>query len=239
MISVTRLSSSFTSFWQELLPTGDAFVRRMNLDKQRFCVPLDSKVQAARRALVNEMGFQMFKLSLGSGFSLDQTRYTTEELTQIYLQAWRSLQMSHWFRDSDASDLDEIERAETVEIARRLRHFFRELHSGKAPQLSVVFPGCGFVDNSEGDVLIEQTLYEIKAGDRSFRLIDIRQVLVYLAMNQSANYYDINKVGFLNPRLGVCYSLDVEELVVRVAGTSSVELFSDIVYFVSGSGVSR
>jgi hypothetical protein len=211
----------------------------MNLDKQRYYVPLDSKVQAARRALVNEMGFQMFRLSLGNGSSLDQTRYTTEELTQIYLQAWKSLQMSHWFRGSDASQPDEIERGEIVDIARRLRHFFRKQHSGKALQLSLVFPGCGFVDDSEGDVLVEQTLYEIKAGDRSFRLADVRQVLVYLAMNQSANCYNINKVGFLNPRLGVCYSLDVEELVHRVAGKSSVELLSDIVYFVSSSGVSR
>lgn len=239
MISGIKLASSFTSFWQELLPTGDAFVRRMNLNKERFVVPLGSEVEAARRALVNEMGFTMFKFSISDGLSLDRTQHTKEELGRIYLHAWETVQRAHWFVDSEVNQLDETERGEVIEIARRLRHFFREFHSGKTIALSPGFPGCGFVDNCVGDVLVEQTLYEVKAGERTFRLVDIRQILVYLALNQSSRCYEINRVGFLNPRMGVFYSLDVDELVIRVAGRPSVELLSDIIYFMSSGGLSR
>jgi len=239
MISGIKLASSFTSFWQELLPTGEAFVRRMNLDKERFDVPLDSKIEAARHALVNEMAFITFKLSLSNGFSLDRIQYSKKELSQIYLYAWQSVQRSHWFIGSEADQPNDIERDEIIEIARRLRYFFREFHSSKTLTLSPSFPGCGFVDDCEGDVFVEQALYEIKAGERTFRLVDVKQILVYLALNQCSKHYEINRVGFLNPRMGVFYSLDVEELVLRLAGKSSVELLSDIVYFVSSSGVSR
>jgi hypothetical protein len=57
MISEKRLSSSFTSFWQELLPSGEAVLRKINLERKRYCPPLDSKVDASRRDLVSEIGF--------------------------------------------------------------------------------------------------------------------------------------------------------------------------------------
>ena len=239
MISGTRFASSYTSLWQELLPTGEAFVRRMNLDRERFVAPLDSRVEATRRALVNEVGFTMFKLSMSEGLSLGRTQYAKEDIDRIYLQAWETVQRSQWFVGLEVDQPNETEYDEVIEIARRLRNFFRGFHSGKNITLSPDFPGCGFVDDCVGDVLAEQTLYEVKSGERTFRLVDVRQVLIYLALNQSSKCYGINKVGFLNPRMGLFHSLDVDDLVFRVAGKSSVELFSDIVYFVSSSGVSR
>lgn len=101
------------------------------------------------------------------------------------------------------------------------------------------FPGCGFVDESEGDLLIGNTLYEIKSADRNFRLVDFRQVLVYLALNTSARTYDIRSVGLINPRTGDYFEIKVDEFARSISGKHSTELFSEVISFVSGGGVSR
>src|SRR6266404_7727905 len=84
--------------------------------------------------------------------------------------------------------------------------------------VSPLFPGCGFVDESEGDLLVGNTLYEIKSADRNFRLVDFRQILVYLALNTSARTYDIHNVGLINPRTGVYFEIKVDEFARSLSG---------------------
>ncbi len=91
-------------------------------------------------------------------------------------------------------------RHDAIAIASRLHVFFE----GKAESTIIKprFPGCGWVNEAEGDVLDRNTLFEVKAGERPFRLADIRQVLCYCALDFSAKTYGINEVSVINPRLG-------------------------------------
>ena len=85
----------------------------------------------------------------------------------------------------------------------------------------------------KADVLFGETLYDIKAGDRDFRLVDVRQLITYCALNHAVSNYTINKVGVVNPRLGVFFNVGVDELVEGMTGTSAVELFEEITTFLS------
>jgi hypothetical protein len=101
------------------------------------------------------------------------------------------------------------------------------------------FAGCGFLNPCVGDVLIGDALYEVKAGDRRFRSTDIRQLLTYCALNYAAGTCTIKKAGCVNPRRGTYFILELDAIAYAMAGKSSSELFSDIIYYVSSGGVSR
>lgn len=101
------------------------------------------------------------------------------------------------------------------------------------------FPGCGFVDESQGDILVGNTLYEIKSAARTFRLVDFRQLLVYLALNISSQTYEISNIGLFNPRTGDYVEIAVQEFAQSISGKHATELFAEIVAFLSSGGISR
>jgi hypothetical protein len=95
-----------------------------------------------------------------------------------------------------------------------------------------VFPGCGFIDTCRGDVLVCKTLFEVKAGDRLFRSIDVRQLVTYAALNLVSRQHKIHKVGLFNPRVGI-------RAAVEVSGKDAITLLSEIVVAISSGETSR
>jgi hypothetical protein len=61
-------------------------------------------------------------------------------------------------------------------------------------------------------------------ADRNLRSIDLRQVLIYAALNHESEQYDIANISVLNPRRGLEYSFTLEEFADRVARQPSSEL---------------
>ncbi len=122
--------------------------------------------------------------------------------------------------------------AEALILATALLSFFRS-HSWRIFITTPFFPGCGWLDDAEGDVLANETLIEIKAGDRLFRGIDLRQILCYCALNFSAKSYEIEGICLLNPRSGTYFGDDLEHLCQQTAGTSATNVLGEIVNYVS------
>jgi hypothetical protein len=125
-------------------------------------------------------------------------------------------------------------------IQESLLSFVRQRSS---PALRVTFEpnfaGCGFLNPCVGDILIGHELYEVKAGDRRFRSTDLRQLMTYCALNYAAGTCTVTKAGCVNPRRGTYFVLELDAIAYELAGKSSSELFSDIIYHVSSGGVSR
>jgi hypothetical protein len=62
MISERKFANSYASLWNQLLPTADAFVRRMNLASERFSRPIVAvSKDRDKRAVINELAFRLFK----------------------------------------------------------------------------------------------------------------------------------------------------------------------------------
>jgi hypothetical protein len=135
--------------------------------------------------------------------------------------------------------INDAEKKEAIVLMRRLNDFFAKKHSNIQLILSPIFPGCGKIDDCEGDVLVSTVLYEIKAGDRNFRLIDIKQVLTYCALNYAVQRYKIEKIGLINPRKGVFFLQPLDQLARGLAGTTPSQILSDIMDFISQSFSSR
>jgi hypothetical protein len=90
-----------------------------------------------------------------------------------------------------------------------------------------------------GDVYCSNTLYEIKAGERLFRSIDVRQLLTYAALNKADPCRTLTDIGLFNPRSGLSFTASLEEVCIEVAGLRTEELLGEIVRVISSGDTSR
>lgn len=237
MISEKKFATAYTSFWQQNLPMADAFIRRVNLDYERYLTPLKSYIRPQRRALVNEIAFRLFIDTL-TNTEVKHNKYESI-LDKICHEATQYIARLRGSTDMNFEEPSAHEKGEAVTIADRLGYFFSERPPMGSILGSPAFPGCGIVQQCRADILAGTTLFEVKAGERDFRLVDFRQLIVYCALNYSAARYQIENVGVINPRVGVFFIIDVEYLVRSTAGISPVELFTEIIRFLTSERISR
>ena len=239
MITETIFAREFLSFWRIAAPTIEGFVRRLNGGvRERDYEPLNSMTHPNRRSFVNEVAFEVF---CGEIMSLKRggPRGGTREAIDIAVVAVREATIN-CHRDGDyQSELTSEERLDTLEQSRRLRQRLTSWGDPASVRPKPEFPGCGIVDTCYGDVLIGETLFEIKAGDRLFRSIDVRQLLTYLALNHASGKYLIRRAGLVNPRVGVSTELDIDELCYQVSGRDEGGLLWTISHGLSSAEISR
>ena len=135
----------------------------------------------------------------------------------------------------------EVGLAEANDALRLARNLYRYFVDRAKSEPIIVFPpiaGCGLIDACEGDVIVGRRLYEVKAVDRNYRAIEVRQLLTYCALNHVSGESHLDGVGLLNPRRGTCVELDLDELCRDVSGESPAALFSEIVEFATSAETS-
>ena len=234
MISETKFSRYSSSTWRSLTPTMEIFVRKINLELYEREFPLlVSNVDPSRRGFINEIAFQLFAETRIIPFvTKEAEERATSRARQLILRIEES-------RPSDTSPLNFEEMRDAKEQLRRLGVFFENEAKGATLELSPAFAGCGIIDACEGDVYFENTLFEIKAGDRNFRSIDLRQILTYAALNYSQSMRTIDLVGLFNPRLGISFCMGLDELCLEVSGRPASHTLSEIIRVISSGEMSR
>ena len=196
--------------------------------------PLPERVVPARRGFINEIAFGLFRA--GASEQRRDTRIDRGLFERVIMIARARFGL---MEPQTAEGLYSPTREEVQDILAQVRRMNSYFGAMPAIKVDPEFPGCGFLDACVGDVLAGVALYEIKAGERTFRSVDIRQLLVYAALNRSAGRYRIESVGVFNPRVGIVFEIPLDELCVEVSGTNSVELLSEIIYAASRGDMSR
>ncbi|MBO1041983.1 hypothetical protein [Brucella pituitosa] len=233
MIDAARFSSSYTSFWNITTPTCEHLIRKINLSLYERENPVLPTSINSNRALIAEFGFEYFYL-LHQGMDKIHKKDVLIEnsLTEAKKRIFK-------LRGSDLNsyELGNEQIIEGIAIAGRLSAFF----SLSKYRLDVrpLIPGCGFVDQSEADVVKDDAIYEVKAVDRLFRSSDLRQLITYAALHSLKNGNDIKSVGVYNPRRGISFCLPLSFVAREISGKSQFDLFEDIYQAISGNGVSR
>jgi hypothetical protein len=235
MISERRFSSAFTSFWNQALPRADAYLRRINgtYSQYRGEIGSPSHVDRDRRSIVNELGFRLFREAWEKQDITSQIIQNLSKDVQRYIAA-----IVRREDDLILSPPSVQEISESKEIAKSLSIFFSRT-KGNALLFWPEFPGCGIIQQCKGDILNGNTLVEVKSGDRTFRITDLRQVLTYCCLNFASRKYDLRIVALLNPRRGVFYEAPIDELVMACTGVSAIDFFTDMVAFISTEGNSK
>jgi hypothetical protein len=232
MISERKFVSSHSSFWRAVLPLGDAFTRTVNRNLRLFAGPYPSLFPSSRNAAISELGFRIF-----SGVSHAILSGVPEEAVDAPLVISLADQTRDYIESLEgalpARTITREERREALELARRLARFFAHNESGRMLITRPSFAGCGILHDTEGDVLAGTVLYEIKNVDRDFRLVDLRQLLTYAALNSAAPAYEIDGVALLNVRSGKYFRIGLNNLSLAVAGFPAAKLLSEVINYLS------
>lgn len=231
MISERQLSMDYPSFWRGITPMADVYWRAQNLQTERFAEPLHTTRERQSRGFVNELAFESFVVVASDGNKVDSEKFrvaaeSVKEAVAKYIARFSRMNKDEFLQELP-SELPEV-----VAVAERLYQFFSPKFKMSMSAFRPKFSGCGSLMAVEGDILIGNTLYEVKAGDRNFRVSDLRQLLVYCALNHKKPVANITQIALVNPRIGISWSSDLESCSRAISGRSSTELLDDIVDFV-------
>lgn len=135
-------------------------------------------------------------------------------------------QVSAWLQQLPRSGAvedppDEIEAQQVHRMADNLRASLET--QTPEPLFRPAFPGCGVVEPCVGDILLGDTLIEVKTVDRLFRGLDFRQAIVYAVLADFGTN-TIENIQLLNPRLSLEYTTSCQELALDLGAGSWVEL---------------
>jgi len=229
VITEKRLAQAYHSFWKGAIPMATSYVRQRNLHLTRFAEPLSSSCED-NRGLINETAFRLF--AQGRNESKTVRRLQSDSVLASMDAALQFIRRFREYSRAPIGPLSEGGVREAKLLAGRLEQCVRELRPRRVV-VSPVFAGCGWLDECNGDLLLDNMLCEVKSPDGKFRGWDLRQVLVYAALNFQSKAYDITTVCLVNARLGVVLKEDLEDLCFELSGTSASDLLGEIVTFIS------
>lgn len=235
MISELTFIRSYNTFWNSLFPGGDDYIRLINSALvERFDKPLNFDDIPNRRALINGVSFSLFESVVTNKVKItDINGLATDDklLKKLITREKMSLSnLAYGVRLSSTINEEELKVIKSIS-KRLIQQYFKK----QSLKMRPAFKGCGVLFEATGDVVYADTLSEIKSGDRNFNIQDLRQLFVYLALNHQSNDLQISRVELCNPRTGVIWREDIDTVSENIAGSSTIEVYNEIINFISNN----
>tara|TARA_R110000772_G_scaffold60775_3_gene137144 strand:+ start:10197 stop:10937 length:741 start_codon:yes stop_codon:yes gene_type:complete len=235
MISEITFSKKFTSFWNEILPNSKNYVRLINGGLlEPIYEPFDEAARKKNTALVNVIAFSMLRELCNKEQTLDQLgsiQYFKSHHFERLLEKDLSYLSKFSYGAECSLPLSIEEKTQASQLFRQM--YVRYVAQNSSSKIDPKFDGCGFINESYGDLISDDKLIEIKSGERRFNLTDLRQVLIYLVLNHySKQPFNISSIELFNPRMGIAFAEEVENFCLNISALNSQELFSEIQKFI-------
>lgn len=239
MISEKQFASGFPCFWTERLPfLTPQVVTEMNIRRRVLkdaegepLEPFSRRGDNSQNDFIAEAAFELFVVAVRQNVTVLSLAKDRNLLTEVANNSIaRLLGLREYWR-SIGQRFPKTTSEESVALATRIEDYFAKEAGPEKIFIQPRFKGCGILDSCYGDVLVGTSLYELKIVDRSLRSTDLRQLLIYAALNQRSQQYRINTVVVVNPRRGTEYKFAVEPLIQRISGHTPTELFHRITEF--------
>ena len=233
MISETYFASKYTSFWKDLLPGKNKYIRYVvNNDIEAIESPLESIDVPSSRGFINYIAFKLSIKSLTKEIDYSELEKLEQNSTlfeNVFTEAKSFLEN---FEDTQdiTYDITEEEVPLIKEMAKRIhRKYITKIERGYIFFPEPSFQGCGIINSANGDLIVGNVLIEIKAGKRKFSINDIKQILVYATLNSlDNNYGTLSSFELYNPREGTSFYDSFTNLCHEVACASPQEIYSEI-----------
>jgi hypothetical protein len=237
MITAETFATTNGSYWAEVLPRLEHFVRVSNAGLRVFAEPLDLQSIPARHAFVSETAFALWRTRMVHHRYLhirEAQRIARERLESVRRQV------------SFDEDLGSDEAIEARAIASRLFNYFTRVRRVANPEIDSWLPGCGPVLGGSPDLLGTDSSYgedakiiaEVKSVQRKFRSTDLRQLVVYIVLYFSVNNVIPDVLIVVNPVRGRSLEIDVDSFFAHAAGRAAQEIVPELQFEWSTAGIS-
>lgn len=244
MITEKIIAKDFNSLWEETLPLlTPSFVSLLNAAnaedltenyKSKFQhIPAGPNIE--KHDLVAELSFQLAKVSIEDSISIANIGEDTDSFNKAFS---RSISFIKKYNNAVLEKvLNDDEIKESCLIANQYDHFFEFLKPSNV-EFSPLVAGSGFLGICEADLSIDDTLYEVKTVSRNISGKDVKQLVLYLALQYSSGNRRWTHAGFFNPRKSTHCKFSVDHLIYRTSGgKSTTEVFQDIVEILANRGI--
>lgn len=231
------VANGFSALWSEHFPMlSPTFIMAFN---ESFVCPIFGRagiveaVQAGPRSagadLLAEFAFRLAAAANAAGMSVN-TAAADKSISESALAA--AADRIYEFRPElnvHGLSLEEPERQEGVRLAVVYEEFF-SLWPTERIAFSPAIKGSGILGSCFADLAIGRTLYEVKTVSRPFHSCDLRQLLVYLALESVTGEHRWDYGGLFNPRSGRFCRVSLDWLVTRLSGGRPPKIvFADFV----------
>jgi len=221
MISEIALSKGYTSFWEEFFPWLARYSQTINKDlSTRLYAPLSLSDEPQHRSINNIIAFTHYKnLCVDKAFvfkkSVVKAKQVASKFPRNSLSSYR---------------LTPINLKIIMFQVDKLLYYY-----GEGTIVFPSFPGCGVLSNCIGDIIKGNKLIEVKAGERGIIMSDLKQLIIYCALNwlNKINPYQIEEVELFNPRQGLRWTLNLRIFLNTISDFSLEELFDNMGKYLS------
>jgi hypothetical protein len=241
MISERTFVRSFGSFWHELLPLltprfvalfNEAYESVLRAESGQLLEILPVPADADRLDIVAEFAFRLARLQRIHAVVFDQIRSDESLLSKAESEALELIQRYEGGAPGEMIPLSRTERTEGLRLFERYGALSRVFSSEIAVEFCPTFPGAGFLNMSEGDIRIGDCLIEVKTTTKKPAGKDIRQLIVYAALDANARGRKLREFGIFNPRRGTLHRVEIAPLLLRLSGGKpSADVFADLIAF--------
>ncbi len=216
MISEISFSRGYTSFWTEYAPWISDYVSSINKGLiERLQYPIEFGDDTIHRSINNIIAFTLFKNII---------KENDNNIEKAFIEA-KKISANYPRNNLESYVLSENYKKI---IQRQCERLVRR-YKGKPIEFYPQFSGCGIMESCQGDVFYNEILAEIKAGERGILSSDIKQIIIYCSLNWlSNNPKTIKSVEFYNPRQGILWECELEELIMNISNLPIEDLFDQI-----------
>ena len=239
MISERQLVGGFQQLWGEVLPLlTPHFVHVFNeayrqpLKKADGTpVPAVPNGVATDPSLVAEYAFHLVRLAHEYSIPLSDIGQNKELLSEAGANALALIREYESHEGKAPETLNSGELAESLLLVNNYERFLL----GRAEEViefSPHIPGAGFVDACNGDLSVSNALFEVKTVNRNIAGKDLRQLLVYLALQAATGTRRWSEAGLFNPRRALVYEFSIDKVIpIMSGGRWSTEVFELMVEY--------
>ena len=229
MISERDVSEKFSVIWKQNFPLLNSnFIRVFNNTQIEIINNnhIDS-IDGVRYDLISEAGFNLAEMAVIYKIDIVDFLSLNENVSLLISRTAKSIWKSGNYVSKDL-EVSDIEKDQMIKIAYNIIEFINK-NNGKVIFFRPKLKGYGFIPDLEGDLLIDDTLYELKTVNRNFKSSDLKQLFIYLALKQVSDKKCWKYGGLYNPRKGVYCKFNVKNLVYNLSGgITTNEVFENL-----------
>ena len=180
-----------------------------------WSLPITPSAETQWNDIIAELAFTAFSRGVNTSQQSEALSYITEDDINAAITKMGVIRGQALERHLITKEI--LHDAEVIRS--RLISYFAQHDVTVHPKLR----GFGALNALHPDMIVGQTIYEVKASKFNIKREDLKQLLVYYLLSQ-INDLKITRLCLTNPRRGVDYSIDVSDLQTSLGAPSRSQL---------------